>query len=177
MLTRSFVAIIALASLGAGTATPALGQQAQQTTVARRPDVPTGRMVPSPSARGTSVMGFAWSATNDPIPNAPVRLRNVLTGTVEATAVTSQAGEFSFENVEGGTYVVELVDESGRVRAIGHQFTAAPGETIATFVRLAAEAPWFVGLFSNTAAAAVSTAAAAGIAAIAPPAQPLSATR
>jgi hypothetical protein len=44
----------------------------------------------------------------------------------------------------------------------------APGETVATFVRLGSKAPWFNGFFSNAAAAVASSAAAAGITAVAP---------
>ena len=116
----------------------------------------------------TSVMGFAWSAGNDPLPDVEVQLRNLLSGTVEARSRTSDAGEFLFSDIEGGTYVVELVNESGKVVALGAPFTVAPGETIATFVRLALPAPWFTNVMSNTAAATVSTAAGIGIAAVEP---------
>jgi len=119
--------------------------------------------------RATSVMGFAWSASNDPLPDVEVQLRNLLSGTVEARTRTSNAGEFLFGDIEGGTYVVELVNESGKVVALGAPFTVAPGETVATFVRLALPAPWFTTALSNTAAAAVSTAAGIGIVGVEPP--------
>lgn len=172
---------VAIILIAAGVATiSAVAQQpggAGQITVARRPDVPAGRSLPL-TARGTSVMGFAWTASNDPIINANVRLRNVLMGQVEATALTTQTGEFVFENIEGGsTYVVELLGENGHVRAVGHPFTVAAGETVATFVRLGVQAPWFTGMFGNTAAAVVSTAASVGVAAVTPGDQPMSATR
>jgi len=127
--------------------------------------------------RATSVMGFAWSASNEPLPDVEVQLRNLLTGLVEARSRTSDAGEFLFSDIEGGTYVVELVNESGKVVALGAPFTVAPGETVATFVRLALPAPWFANVMSNTAAAAVSTAAGIGIAAVEPPGQSASADR
>jgi hypothetical protein len=169
--------ILVVASVAQISATAPQSSPARQSTVARRPDVPASRSLPV-TARGTSVMGFAWTATNDPIVDASVRLRNVLTGQIEATAVTTQTGEFVFENIEGGsTYVVELISENGGVRAVGHPFTVAAGETVATFVRLGVPAPWFTGMFGNTAAAVVSTAASAGIVAVAPPAQNASSTR
>ncbi len=119
-------------------------------------------------ARATSILGSAWNADNSPIPNARLRLRNALTGRIEATAEANDAGRFAFTGVESGTYVIELVSESGKVVALGQTFTVAPGETIATFVRLATRVPWFNGFFSNVAAAASSTAASAGVTAIAP---------
>ncbi len=177
MHSRFLVGVASIVVLLA--ALPTIAQQGspRQITVARRPDVPGGRALPVP-VRGTSVMGFAWSSMNDPIADATVRLRNVLSGAVEATDITSQSGEFVFENIEGGsTYVVELVGENGSVRAVGQPFTIAPGETVATFVRLGVRAPWFTGMFGNSAAAAVSTAASLGVAAVAPPSQSISATR
>ncbi len=132
----------------------------------------------APVAAGTRVMGFAWTATNAPLPNAAVQLRNVTSGRVEARAVTDSSGEFVFENVEGNaTYVVELLDERGRVVAVGQPFALAPGETVATFVRLVARRPWFAGWWRDTAAAVVASASSLGIAAVAPPEQPASARR
>lgn len=177
MRTTFLVSVASVALFAASL--PALAAQGtpRQITVARRPDATGGRMLPV-LARGTSVMGFAWSAANDPIIDATVRLRNMLSGAVEATVVTSQTGEFVFENIEGGsTYVVELVGENGSVRAVGHPFTIAPGETVVTFVRLGVPTRWFAGMFGNSAAAVVSTAASLGVAAVAPPGQSISATR
>lgn len=145
------------------------------TLTPRFPATPAGGAV---AARSTSVIGFAWTPTNAPIPHAPVQLRNVTSGRVEARAVTDASGRFVFQDVEGNaTYVVELLDERGRVIALGQPFALAPGETVATFVRLAARAPWFAGLFDNTAAAVVSTAASLGVTAVAPSNQPASSFR
>jgi hypothetical protein len=120
-------------------------------------------------ARGiTSVLGGAWKLDNTPIPGARLRLRNVVNGKVEATAVANQAGQFAFSRIEGGTYVVELVDENARVVSVGQAFVIAPGETVATFVRLGTKAPWFDGFFGNAASAVASSAASQGITAIAP---------
>lgn len=129
-------------------------------------------------ARATSILGAAWNADNSPIPNARLRLRNALTGRIEATTVANASGQFAFTGIESGTYVVELVSERGKVLTLGHTFTVAPGETVATFVRLGTRVPWFNGFFSNAAAAASSTAASTGVTAIAPEAvRPASARR
>lgn len=130
-----------------------------------------------PAGRSTSVLGSAWEADNSPVKGAHLRLRNVLTGSVEATAVANDGGQFTFENVERGTYVVELVTDNGRILTVGHPFTIAPGETVATFVRLGTKIPWFEAFFSNAAAATTSAAASEGITAIAPVARPASAGR
>ena len=125
-------------------------------------------------ARATVVMGTVWTATSEPVRDARLRLRNVLSGKIEATALADDAGKFTFQNIEGGTYTVELVTETGKVIAVGHMFTIAPGETVATFVRLGTKVPWFTGFFSNAASAAATTAAAQGVTAIAPVAPPAS---
>ena len=129
------------------------------------------------SRRTASVMGAAWNADSTPLKGARLRLRNVLSGQIEASTVANDAGQFTFDTVEGGTYVVELVNESGKVLAIGHPFSISAGETVATFVRLSTKAPWAQGFFSNAAAAAIVTAASEGITAIAPVARPVSAGR
>jgi hypothetical protein len=120
------------------------------------------------ASRSTSILGAAWKADNSPIPNAKLRLRNVLTGRIEATTVANEAGQFAFTGIESGTYAIELVSDTGKVLTLGHTFTVAPGETVATFVRLGTRVPWFNGFFGNAAAAASSTAASTGVTAIAP---------
>lgn len=140
-------------------------------------DKPSARAAAVAGHRSASVMGAAWNADNSPLKGARLQLRNVLTGQIEASAVANDAGQFTFDGVEGGTYVVELVNDSRKVLAIGHPFSISPGETVATFVRLSTRAPWVQGFFSNAAAAAISTAASEGITAIAPVARPVSAGR
>lgn len=120
------------------------------------------------AARATSILGAAWHADSSPIPHARLRLRNALTGRIEAATVANENGQFAFAGVESGTYVIELVSETGKVLTLGHTFTVAPGETVATFVRLGTRVPWYQGFFSNAAAAASSTAASTGVTAIAP---------
>ena len=128
--------------------------------------------------RATSILGAAWNADNSPIPNARLRLRNLRTGRSEATAVANEEGRFAFANIEDGWYVVELLSEDGKVLALGHPFTIAPGETVATFVRLGTKGPWYAALFKSAGAAAISAAALSGVTAIAPEAvRPVSAQR
>ncbi len=122
----------------------------------------------------TSVLGVAWKVDNTPIPGARVQLRNIVSGKVEAAAVADQVGQFTFTRIEGGTYVVELLGDSGKIVTVGHAFVIAPGETVATFVRLGTKVPWFSGFFNNAASAVASTAASQGITAIAPVQYPTS---
>ncbi len=125
-------------------------------------------------ARSATVTGVAWNAANQAISDAKVRLRNVVTGRVVSTAVTDTAGQFAFARVAPGTYLVELLGESGKLLMVGQTFAVAAGEKVATFIRLAAKAPWFDGFFRNAASAVVATAAGAGVTAVAPDAKPCS---
>ena len=119
--------------------------------------------------RVTSILGAAWNVDNTPIKEANLRLRNVVTGKIEAVAQGNELGQFAFENVNGGSYVVELVTASGKIQTVGHVFTIAPGETVATFVRVGTKVPWGTAFFNNTASAVSSSAASEGITAIASP--------
>jgi hypothetical protein len=119
-------------------------------------------------SRSTTILGAAWNSDNTPIKGANLRLRNVVSGKIEAVTKANDAGQFTFENIDGGNYVVELVTDSGHIQTVGHVFTIAPGETIATFVRLGPKVPWATAVFNNTAGNVASTAATEGIAAIKP---------
>ncbi len=121
-----------------------------------------------------SILGTAWKADNSPLASARVRLRNVVTGKLESAALADDHGQFRFDRTATGTYIVELVDESGKVLAVGHMFSVANGETVATFVRLSTHVPWYEGFFANAAAAAIATAASEGITALAPVGRPVS---
>ena len=135
---------------------------------------------PHAGGNAPSIMGAAWTAANTPIAGAHVQLRDVVTGKIRGSAVADEAGRFTFTNIERGTYVVELLDASGKVVTVGHAFVIGPGETVATFVRLGNRAPWFTGFFNNAASTVVSTASSQGIVAVAPvqlPSSPQSSVR
>lgn len=127
------------------------------------------------SARSTSVVGYLWTANNAAIPDATVQLRNTVTGQVEFFTQSNAVGEFTFNNVAGGSYVIEYASEqAGSVLALGHPFTVAPGETVATFVRMSNALPALIpDLTGNVAASAVQSAASAGVTAVVTPIAPV----
>jgi hypothetical protein len=126
------------------------------------------RALSAASKGGTSILGVVWNIDNTPIPGARVQLRNLVSGKVDATAVANQTGHFTFNQIEGGRYLVELIGQNGKVVTVGHAFVIAPGESVATFVRMGTKVPWFTGFFNNAATAVTSSAASQGITAIAP---------
>lgn len=113
-----------------------------------------------------AVRGVAWNSDNSPIPRGKVRLRNLDTGRVAFTAETTDNGQFAFADVSRGAYAVELIDDSGKVLAVSQSFHIEPGQTISTSVRLTSRKPWFVGMFSNTAAVAIAAASSVGLTAL-----------
>jgi hypothetical protein len=159
----------AWAATGPGAAPAAAARPADPVVRSRGP-----RAGGAVAVRSTSIMGVAWNADNSPIPGARLRLRNATTGRIAGTALANEAGQFTFGGIETGSYLVELVSESGRILTISHTFAVGPGETVATFVRLGSKAPWFSGFFGNAASAVAATAASAGVTAIAPEAKPCS---
>jgi hypothetical protein len=136
----------------------------------------------APGANATSVMGYIWTGEGTPLSNSTVQLRNIVTGQIEQVSTTLQNGAFAFQNVSTGTYTIEFVTEgAGRVLAVGQAFSVAPGETVATFVRLSSRL--VLDLASNAAQAVVSNVAnavASGVVSIAgtvAPPQPASPLR
>lgn len=110
----------------------------------------------SAATRVTSVLGYVWAGEGTPVSNATVQLRNIVTGQVEQVSTTLQNGAFSFTNVPGGTYAIEYVsDVAGKVATIGQAISVAPGETVATFVRLGSELTALVPQLASNAAQAV----------------------
>lgn len=132
---------------------------------ADRADPPKAGIV---RAGGGTILGSVWDVRNIGVPGALARLRNVTTGKIEATVRADNAGQFTVHNLEGDIYLLEVVNEKGRVLAIGQPFAVAQGETIAIFVRLGAKVPWFTGFFGSAASAVSAAAASAGVTAIAP---------
>ncbi len=133
------------------------------------PTKPAGRAVVSAVSKGeTSIRGVVWSVKNTPVPGAQVQLRNLVTGKVDAASVADQTGQFSFNQIDGGRYVIELIGTNGKIMTVGNAFVVAPGESVATFVRMGTKVPWFSGFFGNAATAVTAGAASLGITAIAP---------
>ena len=113
--------------------------------------------------RLSAVMGYLWTAQDGAIGNATVQLRNTVTNAIIDQVQTDAVGGFVFSNIDSGQYVVEYVTDNAKgLMALGHPFTAAPGETVATFVRIANQVPLIVpDLAQNVAAGAVQSASTA----------------
>ena len=110
-----------------------------------------------------TVTGVVWQRDNQPLKRAPLRLRHSDNGQVVAVARADDEGRFAFSSVPPGRYLVELVDERDRVRAVSPMFGVGADESVATVVRLGTDAPWYGGFFKSAALAALATAATLGV--------------
>jgi hypothetical protein len=115
---------------------------------------------------GGTVVGTAWRADNTPVSRALIRLRDAVTGQALGLVRADDRGQFQFDQIPAGRYLVELVSPGEAVLAVGDVFTLTIGHTVSTFVRLTSRAPWFTGFFGNAAAAAIATASTLGITAV-----------
>ena len=133
---------------------------------------------PAPRATLTAhagvIVGVVRDGTERPVAAARLRLRDLTSGRIVMTTRSDQEGGFHFKGVPSGSYVVELVDESGTVRALSGTCSLRSGEPVSTFIRLGARPPWYSGFFTNAAMAAVSAAAGLGVTAVGSGFQPAS---
>lgn len=158
-----------LAQEGASAARPSTSRTA---AIARTSPAGHGPARVVSTSRASAIRGAAWRSDNTPVGDARLRLRNVITGNVQGTTVSDEDGTFGFNAVPPGTYLIEMVTESGRIVMVGQTFTVAPGTTVATFLRLGPTVPWFAGFFNNAASIIAAAAASTGVTAIAPEAVP-----
>lgn len=66
-----------------------------------------------PAATG-SVEGIARSAQGQPLARHTVQIRDVQSGQLAGSSITSETGQFSFAGLAPGSYVVEIVNPQGQ---------------------------------------------------------------
>ncbi len=115
-----------------------------QIRAARRTALLLSRFNLLPEARSTtSVVGSVWSPRDEGVPDMTVRLRDFVLGEISAVTWTNEAGDFAFEQVASGTYILEVAEQvDGNPVALGDIFTIGPDETVAIFVKLPAPLGW-----------------------------------
>lgn len=111
-----------------------------------------------------TIVGNASNAAGQVLPNVTVQARDLATGRITSTVTTDAKGAFRFVNVRAGDYLIEIVNESGRV--VGTALVSVAPGAVVTGVAVAATA---AGTAAGGAAVGLSTAAvvitAAGVAA------------
>ena len=81
-----------------------------------------------------TVTGVARGNHLQSINGVNVQLRNIRTGNVVSTAVTTDEGAFTFPSLPAGDYVVEVVDAVGKVLGTGAPVSVTAGSTATTSV-------------------------------------------
>ncbi len=147
---------------------PLMAQQAPDATRANvRPSAPTQVTVPQVSAvtgrpvHATTIQGNALDSTSRPLVNSVVRLRDARFGRIVGTRTTDNSGLFTFEDVDPGTYIVELVGKDETVLAASELLNVSAGDTASAIVKLPFRIPPFGGLLGHSVQQAVAVAAAA----------------
>jgi len=112
------------------------------------------------------IRGNALTATNAPLAEAVVRLRDARYGRIVDEQPTDAAGLFEFVPIDPGTYVIELLDHDRTVAAASALLNVQAGQSVAAVVKL----PWrpkenggLLGHSLASALAVTSAAAASGV--------------
>jgi Carboxypeptidase regulatory-like domain len=125
----------------------------------------------------STIQGNALTATNTPLANVTVRLRDARFGRIVDTRVTDQSGLFAFRDVEPGSYVVEVMaSDKTSVLAASQLLNVNAGDAVSALVKLPFRLPPFAGLVGNaatptSAAAVLAEAASSSVLAVATPLQ------
>jgi len=117
------------------------------------------------------IQGNALTANNNKLPNAAVRLRDARNGGIVYEQRTDDLGQFSFQPVQPGIFVVELKGNFGAVLAASDLIPVGPGDTATTIVQLHdnPKGAALLGAHGKTALLAVlATAGSIGVLALAP---------
>jgi hypothetical protein len=138
----------------------------------------TGALVPKDTIGPGKclIRGTATTPDTAAVADMPVRLRNLDTSMIEQVTATNRAGEFSFIAKSEVPYVVEIVDQPGRVIAIGPVVVARSGEVAGSALVVPTAIPAYAGGFKTTAGAVLSALGGAGLTTL-PSAPPLSPER
>jgi len=85
---------------------------------------------------GTKIVGTVIDIRQIPVSKAKVRLRDLDKGVILGESDTNDNGEYSFETLEPGTYVVEMILLDGKVIALSNAGALSRYETLNTVVQL-----------------------------------------
>jgi hypothetical protein len=140
-------------------------------TVATTAGTPHSVLAAEPDSIGLT--GTAFTSNLQPLSNAEVQIRNFKTGVRVNSMRSDTAGQYSFSALQAGTYIVEIVDASGRVLGMTAPFVlgAAPNvrvSVVAVAQGLATASPESAGfsLFGLGPVSSLAVIGAAGAAAV-----------
>jgi hypothetical protein len=114
------------------------------------------------------INGVAIDSDQTPLPNATIRLRNIDKNEIEQVITANERGEFTFVARPDVAYVVEIIDQAGRLIAVGDVIMATTGEVAGAIVALPSRLPAIAGLFGETASSVQSAVVGTGLTVVDP---------
>jgi hypothetical protein len=164
----STVAVFTVATISAAAQTPLPGSAA----ALARPQAPTmkvperglGDVAAVRNAPAVStIQGNALDSVNRVLPNTVIRLRDARSGRIFDTQVTDKSGFFSFQSVDPGSYIVEIVGPDQTILAASELLNVNAREAVSAVVKLPFRIPPLANILGHSKASAlvVATAAAA----------------
>jgi hypothetical protein len=93
---------------------------------------PLGAMASPQESIG--LKGRAFSPSLQALPDTRVQIRDLKTGLLANSTTSNATGDFSFENLKPGDYVVELADASGHVLGTSPPFTLGAARSVTVSV-------------------------------------------
>jgi hypothetical protein len=112
------------------------------------------------------IRGNAVRSTGTALSRTVVRLRDIRFGRIVGSQMSGPSGEFAFQSVDPGLYIVEIVGDNDVVLAATQPVNVSAGESVVTAVRLPFRAAPLGGLLGDSAPPAAiiaAEAAAAGV--------------
>jgi hypothetical protein len=156
-------------SLGAQqTASKAVPAPRPVATASPSPTSVTPRLLPGTKPNVlSSIQGNALNSTNGTMPNTLMRLRDARYGRIVDTVMTDKSGVFTFNGIDPGSYVVEMMSPANEaVIAASPIINVGAGQVASAILKLPFRIPPFAGILGHTTASALavsSAAAASGV--------------
>jgi len=84
----------------------------------------------------TQIVGVVIDIEQTPVGKARVRVRNLVSGTIEGAGTSDANGQYAFALIDPSTYVVEMLSADGDVLALSNAGPVGRYETLRTIVQL-----------------------------------------
>jgi len=81
-----------------------------------------------------ALKGRAFTPGLQALTDTRVQIRDLKTGLLVSSTTSNATGDFSFENLKPGDYIVELADGSGHVMGMSPPFTLGTAKTVTVSV-------------------------------------------
>jgi hypothetical protein len=91
------------------------------------------------AAEGVTLTGTAYTSKMQPFANVRVQIRDIKSASIVSSTTSSASGGYSFENLQPGTYIAEVVDSSSKVVGMSAPFTLGSAPTVTVSVTATVE--------------------------------------